>query len=252
MTETKVTILNQYNEKLVGILSVPSIKQDNYATVILAHGFSANKDESGLFREIANNLSKIGILVLRFDFSGCGESEGDYSETSLSKLKSDLSSVINFIQTHPKVDTSRIGILGQSFGTSITIALEPKVKCLVMMGATPYPKEALIKLFGEGYNPNSLSIRTKPSGTVTKIKSQFWKDFNNYKLIKSIQNIHCPILFIHGEQDDKVAISEMEEYFENAHEPKEKIIIEGTDHGLQPHRNIAYESIVDWYSRYLI
>ncbi len=252
MTETKVAILNQYNEKLIGILSAPSIKQEKYATVILAHGFGANKDESGLFSDIAKNLSKIGILVFRFDFSGCGESEGDYSETSLSKLKSDLSSVIDFVQSHPKVDTDRIGILGQSFSTSTTITLEPKVKCLVMMGATPYPKEALIKLFGEGYNPNSLSIRTKPSRTVTKIESQFWKDFDNHKLIKSIQNIYCPILFIHGEKDDKVAISEMEEYFENANEPKEKIIIEGADHGLQPHRDKAYKVIMDWCSRYLI
>lgn len=252
MTETKVEILNQYKEKLIGIVSTPSTQKEKYATVILAHGFSANKDESGLFSDIAKNLSKIGILVLRFDFSGCGESEGDYSETSLSKLKSDLSSVIDFVQAHPKVDTTRIGILGQSMGTSAIITLEPKVKCLVLMGATPYPKKALMKLFGEGYNPNGISTRIKPSGTVTKIKSEFWKDFDSHNLIKSIKNIHCPILFVHGEQDDKVAISEMEEYFQNAHEPKEKIIIEGSDHGLNPHRDKAYDFIEDWYGNYLM
>jgi fermentation-respiration switch protein FrsA (DUF1100 family) len=252
MAETRVTILNKYNEKLVGIISTPSIQQKKYATVILAHGFGSNKDESGLFSDIAKYLSKLGILVLRFDFSGCGESDGDYSDTSLSKLKSDLSSVFDFVQSHPMVDTSRIGLLGQSMGTSAIIALEPKVKCIVLMGATPHPKVALIKLFGEGYKPNDISTRIKPSGTITKIKSQFWKDFDNYNLIESLKNIHCPILFIHGETDDKVAISEMEEYFQNANEPKEKIIIEGANHGLQPHRDKAYDSITDCYNRYLI
>jgi hypothetical protein len=123
MIETKVSIFNKYDEKLVGIKTIPSIKQKSYPTVILAHGFSANKEESGMFDDIAKSLSDIGILVFRFDFSGCGESEGDFSETSLSKLKSELSNILDFVQSQPNVDASRIGILGQSLGTSMIRSL---------------------------------------------------------------------------------------------------------------------------------
>lgn len=252
MTEIKVSILNENNEKLVGIETAPSIEKENYPTVILAHGFGVTKEESGMFDSIAKNLSEAGILVFRFDFSGCGESEGDYSETSLSKLKSDLFKILEFVKSQPKVDTSRIGILGQSFGTATTITLEPKVKCLIMMGSTSHPKETLIKLFGEGYNPDSISTRVKPSGVITKLKPQFWKDFDNHKLLDSIQKIYCPILFIHGEKDDKVPLYEMEAYFNNANEPKEKIIIEGADHGLRPHRDKMYKIVVDWFKKYLV
>lgn len=252
MTEKKVSILNENNEQLIGIETIPLIAKEKYPTVILVHGFGATKEESGMFDDIAKNLSEVGILVFRFDFSGCGESEGDFSEISLSELTSDLSKIFEFVKLKTKVDSSRIGILGQSFGASITIALEPKVKCLIMMGSTFKPKEALIKLFGKGYNPNGISIRVKPSGTLNKVKTQFWKDFDNHKLLESIKNIHCPILFIHGEKDDKAPIPEMEVCFKNANEPKEKIIIEGANHGLRSHLDKMCKIVVDWLKKNLV
>ena len=192
------------------------------------------------------------FLVFRLDFSGCDESESDYSETSLSKLKSDLSKIFEFIKSQSKVNSSRIGILGQSFGTAVTITLEPKVKCLVMMSSVAHPKETFIKLFGDGYNLNGISTKVKSNGTISKVKPQFWKDFENHKLLESIKNIRSPILFINGEKDDKVPLSEMEAYFEDANEPKEKIIIEGADHGLSPHRDKMYKIVVDWFKRHLV
>ncbi|MCK4730501.1 MAG: alpha/beta hydrolase [Candidatus Aenigmarchaeota archaeon] len=253
MKEIKVSIQNEFNEKLIGIETIPSVSKSKYPTVILAHGFAYNKEETGgMFSDIAKNLSSAGILVYRFDFSGCGESEGDYSETSLSKLKSDLSKILEFVQSQSKVDNSRIGILGQSFGTATAITLEPKVKCLIMMGSVAHPKEILAELFGKGYSPEGISTRVKPNGVITKIKPQFWKDFENHNLLESIKNIHCLILFIHGSKDDKVPVADMESYFQNTNEPKEKVVIDGGDHGLRPHRDKMYKIVVDWFNKYLV
>ena len=252
MTETKVSTLNENNEKLVGIKTAPSAEKEKYPTVILAHGFGVTKEESGMFDNLAKNLSEEGILVFRFDFSGCGESEGDYSETSLSKLKSDLSKILEFVKAQPKVDTSRFGILGQSFGTATTVTMEPKVKCLIMLGSIAHPKETLIELFGDGYKPDEISTRLKSNGTITKVKPQFWKDFENHHLLESIKKNHSSVLFMDGEKDDKVPLSEMEAYFNNANEPKEKIILGGADHGLRPHRDKMYKIVVDWFKKYLV
>ncbi len=252
MKETKILILNEFNEKLVGIKTIPSIQKNKYPAIILVHGFGATKEESEMFDNLAKNLSDEDFLIYRFDFSGCGESDGDYAETSLTKLKSDLSKILNFVQSQPDVDVSKIGMLGQSLGTTTIIALEPKIKCLAFTGSVLHAKEILIKLFNDGYNPNGISTRIKANGTISKVKPQFWKDFDNYKLLKSIKNIHCPILFIHGEQDEKTPISEMEAYFENANKPKEKIIIDGAFHSLKPHREKMYKIAVDWFKKYLI
>ncbi len=252
MRETRVSVINEYNEKLVGIKTTPPDEKEKYPAIILVHGFGVTKEESGMFDSLAQNLSGAGFLVYRFDFSGCGESEGDYSKTSLSKLKSDLSKILEFVKSQPEADNSKIGILAQSFGTAITIALEPKVKCLVMMGSTSHPKKILIRLFNDGYNPSGISTRVKSNGTITEIKPQFWKDFENHDLVESVRRIHCPLLFIHGGKDNIVPLSEMEAYFNNANEPKEKIIIEGADHGLRPYRDKMYKIVVDWFKKYLV
>lgn len=205
-----------------------------------------------MFDALAHHLAEVGILVFRFDFSGCDESEGDYSQTSLSKLKSDLSSILKFVRSQDEVDASKIGILGQSFGTATTIALEPQVECLVMMGAVAHPKESLIKLFGRDYNPEGVSSKLRSAGTVTRVGPQFWQDFENHHLLESIKKLQAPILFIHGENDDKVPLSDMEAYFHNANEPKDKIVLEGVDHGLRPHRDKMYKIVVDWFSKHLL
>ncbi len=234
--ETKISIVNKYGEKLIGLETLPLTEKEKYPTIVLVHGFGVTKEEAGKFDQLAQYLSIAGFLVYRFDFSGCGESEGDYVQTSLSKLKSDLSEILDFIQSQAKVDESKIGILGQSFGTTTTIALEPKVKCLVMISSISHPKEIFLKSSGDDYNPQGITSRKRSDGTVTKTGPQFWPNFDNYDLLKSVKKIHCPILFIHGSEDKKVPLSELEAYFQNANEPKEKIVIKGMEHGWEPCR----------------
>lgn len=252
MKESKVSVLNYSGEKLIGIETLPSTKNNIFPTVILVHGFAVDKDESGMFSDLAGHLSDEGILVYRFDFSGCGESEGDYSRTSLSKLRSDLKSIIHFVRSNAKTDNSRIGILAQSFGTAVTVSLAPEIKCLVMLGSISHPKETISKLFGDGYEPDGISTREKYDGTIIKIKPQFWEDLNSHNLLESIKKINSPVLFIHGQKDDKVPLSEMEDFFNNANEPKEKIVIKNADHGLRPYRDKMYKIVVDWFTRYLV
>ncbi|MCK5044728.1 alpha/beta fold hydrolase [Candidatus Parcubacteria bacterium] len=249
--ETKISIINKYGERLVGLETLPSTEKEKYPTILLVHGFGVTKEEAGNFNKLTQCLTTASSLVYRFDLSGCGESEGDYSQTSLSKLRSDLSDILDFVKSQAKVDESRIGILGQSFGTSVTIALEPKVKSLVMTSSISHPKVILTKLFGTGYNPHGTSSVKRSDGTITKIGPQFWPDFDNYDLLESIKKIHCPVLFIHGSQDKKVPISEAGAYFQSADEPKEKIVIEGMEHGWKPYRERVYKLAVDWFKKHL-
>jgi len=253
MKERKVSTLNEYNEKLIGIKTIPSIKKEKHPTVLLVHGFGVTKEEGGMFDELTKNLVDAEFLVYRFDFSGRGESEGDYSETSLTKQKSDLLKIVEFVKSQKKVDVSRIGILAQSFGTAVTVALKPKVKTVILMGSVAHPQLVLGEPFKwEILDKNGTSKKVKSNGEIIFIKSQFWKDMDNYDLLKSISKINCPILFIHGSLDDRMPLSEMESYFKNANEPKEKIIIEGADHGLRPHRTKMYKIAVDWFKKHLV
>lgn len=251
MPETQIVLLNEFSERLIGIADTPEIKKAKYPVVVLVHGFGSDNKQYGLFDELAERLSGAGFLVYRFNFSGRGNSDGDYADTSLSKLKNELEKILNFVRQQPEVDSSRIGIWGQSFGTSIVIALEPKVNCIALSGAISHPNVILKNLFADGYDPDGISTRIKVNGEITKVKPQFWKDLENHNLLESVKKIHSPILFIHGSQDTTVPVSEMEEYFLKANDPKEKIIVKGAVHNFEPHREELCEIAVRWFKKYL-
>jgi len=242
---------NDISETLVGIETQPTGDKDKFPTVTLVHGFGATKEESGMFDELAKHLADNGILSYRFDFSGRGESGGNYMDTSLSKQRDDLKSILEFVRSRPLVDTSHLGIVGQSFGTPTSITLHPDIKSLVLMGSFGHAKEVMKNLFGEGYNPSGISTRVKTDGKIVRLNPVFWKDFENHNVLKSIKQIRCPILFIHGSKDDIVPISEMEALYAAANEPKEKVIIKDADHGLEPKRGEMYRIVVNWFKRTL-
>lgn len=249
--EEKISITNSFGEKLIGLKTNPNQLSEKNPAMILVHGFAYYKEEAGLFDDLARLLSKEGIIVYRFDFSGCGESEGDFSKSSLTKLKEELKIILAHVKSNPKVDNQRIGILSQSFGTTTTIALHPKVKCMVMLGTLAYPKERVSEHFGKGYNPNGISKRIRSNGDITTIEPTFWKDLEQYDILELIKKITCPILFAHGEKDEIVPHSDMNLVFDEANDPKEKVTIKGARHSINPSREKLYPIVMNWLSKNL-
>ncbi len=249
--EEKISLVNAHGEKLAGIKTTPQIKHRPLPAVLLVHGFGVTKEEGGMFDELAAHLSSYGIIVFRFDFSGRGQSEGDYFETSLTKQKEELKLMLEIIQSDKSVDPKKIGILAQSFGTCSTIALAPEVNTIILMGSLAHPSELLAQpAKWEKFDPDGISRKTKSSGEVINIGSQFWSDVKNYNLTKSISKISCPILFIHGSEDKSVPTSEMETLFKNAQNPK-KIILEGAEHNFKPKREEMYSIVINWFQGHL-
>jgi hypothetical protein len=249
LRQNKISITNNDGEKLVGLCSYPKSKKEKYKAIILAHGFGVTKYESGMFDQINNALNKNDYLVFRFDFSGCGESEGDYSETSLTKLKEDLNSIISYVKSNPEVDKENVGILAQSFGTATTLALMPDVKSIAFTGSIAHPKKIMSQLFEENYNPEGVSRRMSSSGKETLMKSQFWSDADNYNFLENVRKIKADTIFIHGEKDDKVPVSESEELYSQANEPKELKIIKGADHSFWEQRKELLSEIIEWFKK---
>lgn len=248
--EELVQVKNREGEYLIGDITFPERTRDECPAVLLVHGFGVERTEGGMFTELALKLSSAGYLVFKFDFSGCGDSEGDYSNTSLTKLKNDIKVMLDFVNKHPKVDKNRIGILAQSFGTAATVALKPDVNAMVLMSSIAHPYELMKNLFKEDFNPNGISTRKRSGGNVSEVKPQFWQDLKRYDLLKNMGKIICPILFIHGEKDDKVPVSEMWAYYHSKKGTKETDIEKGADHGLRPKRKGVYLIVENWFNKH--
>ena len=145
MVEKKIIAVNLSGEKLIGIETRPAVEQPQYPAVCLVHGFYGNKDEWGMFTIMAAELAERGIAAYRFDLSGCGESEGNYTDTNLTKLAEDVEAILEFVQSQSIVDRARIGLIGFSLGTTAILALRPSsIRCLVMIGSVAHPYEKRI------------------------------------------------------------------------------------------------------------
>jgi hypothetical protein len=140
-----ITFTNQKdNVTLAGTLTLPNPSQKKPPVVILISGSGPqDRDESFMthkpFLVLSDYLTRRGIAVLRYDDRGFGESTGNFAEGTTADFASDVLSAIDFLKSHPKIDKSKIGLIGHSEGAIIApmVANQSKdVGFIVMLAGT--------------------------------------------------------------------------------------------------------------------
>src|SRR5256884_2183885 len=108
--------------KLAGVLHLPESRgpQERCAAFLVLHGFGSNKDGGG-GTTVAKMLAGLGYAALRFDFRGCGESEGERGRVICMEQVKDTRNALSFLATRPQVDPKRIAVVGQSFGAAVAV-----------------------------------------------------------------------------------------------------------------------------------
>jgi len=216
---------------LAGVFHSP--REEASTCVITCHGLYSSKD-SEKYVNIVRRFCWEDFAVLRFDFRGCGESGGLFEDTSITGRMKDLEDALDFVQEQ---GCESVGVMGSSLGGTVavlTAAKDRKIRALVTW-ATPCRLDELFQ------------------GEVIKGLEKLRQDVSRYNVAKTVNNIHCPILIIHGSLDKQVPLSHAEVLYENANEPKNIKIIEDADHRLTnpSHRRRAVELTLDWFKKYL-
>jgi len=107
-----------------------------WPTVILIHGFSANRLEFGSsFVHMSRLLERNGIASVRVDLSGHGESDGDFFDVTITGEIAETRSVVQVVRAFDFADPARIGLLGMSMGgvvAGIVAAEEPGIRALCL------------------------------------------------------------------------------------------------------------------------
>ncbi len=123
---------------LRGILHSPDRAQPAPA-VMLLHGFTGQHIEDGkLFVHTARHLAQAGFAVLRFDFFGSGDSDGDFDQFTILTEVADAVAGLSWLGQQPGIDAHRIGVVGLSMGGGVTALLagqEARVKAAVFWNA---------------------------------------------------------------------------------------------------------------------
>ncbi len=252
MKSEKVYFHNDKGQPLSGIIDFPLIGKPK-AYAIFAHCFTCSKNLKAV-DNISQGLTDNDIAVLRFDFTGLGQSEGDFSDTNFSTNISDLVSAYDFLAD--KYVAPQI-MIGHSLGGAAVIyasgALD-NIKAVVTIGAPSNP-EHVQKLISQDENEIIEKGESKVNigGRSFNIKKQFLEDLKKNSCPEMASKLSKSLLIMHSPQDKVVGVENAAEIYLAAKHPKSFVSLDGADHLMSNSADSQYvgQIIGPWASRYI-
>lgn len=251
MPRTQVLFYNKQNESLSGLLELPNARIDCYA--IFAHCFTCSKDGIAA-TYISRALAENGVAVLRFDFTGLGNSAGDFPNTNFSSNLDDLFAAAEFLQENyaaPQI------LIGHSLGGSAVLAVAKQIESVraVVTINSPATAEHVKHLFDDAHNEilNNQSAKVSLGGRSFTIQKQFIEDLDRHNTLDHIKELGKALLVFHSPVDQVVSIDEATRIYVAAKHPKSFITLDQADHLLSDKGDANYVAavITAWVSRYL-
>jgi len=221
-----VTIVGSQSHRLAAKLHKPT--GSARGSILLAHCFTCSKDLHTMTR-LAAGLTDGGYATMRFDFTGLGESGGDFAETSVSANVSDLTRAAT---TLIQLGFGPCGLIGHSLGGAASLLAANRLKTvrsLVTIGA-PSTTSHVTHLFAEHLD----DLLTEGRATVTigdrsfDLNAEFVQDLANHDVLADAAELGRPYLVVHARDDDVVPFDDGERLFAAAGEPKR---LAAFDHG---------------------
>ncbi len=234
-------IKNAHNEKL----DYTYHEGKDNRIVVIGHGVTGNKDRPALIA-LAEGLAEAGISALRFSFSGNGDSEGEFVDSTISKEVADLGKVLDSLENH------KICYVGHSMGGAVGVlraAVDERIEVLVSLAGMVHTHEFAQREFSDAI-PDKGFMWDEPDCPL----SQTYVD--DMALIDSVakqaSKFGGPWLLVHGTEDDIVPIQDSIDILQYANEPTELLELPGVDHVFSGDGSpLMVEKVVAWIDQKL-
>lgn len=192
--------------ELAGILDLPADPGSGAPVVVFSHCFTCNKDLKAIVR-LGRDLAARGVSVLRYDMTGLGNSDGDFSKTDFTTNLADLRAAVAYmLGAFGRVT----GLLGHSFGGAASLAYAGEIADTgsplgaVAALAAPSDTQHLANLLArrnpaiDGSGQGMVEIGGRP----WLIRRQMLDDFRRHRLEDSIAKIAIPLMVLHSPVDE--------------------------------------------------
>ncbi|MFN6946188.1 MAG: alpha/beta fold hydrolase, partial [Cytophagaceae bacterium] len=192
--------------------------------------------------------------VLRFDFTGLGQSEGEFSETGLSHNVEDIISAAEFLKNNYEAPEL---LVGHSFGGTAVLMAASKldnVKAVVTVNA-PFNPKHVTHLFKNKIEEIRKQGKAEVNigGRTFYLKENFLDELNNTDLISTVKKFNKALLVMHSPQDTIVGIDEAADLYKSAMHPKSFMSLDGMDHLISEESDSLYigSMIGAWVKKYV-
>ena len=252
MRNERINFRGAQGDELSARLSLPPDGEVR-ACALFAHCFTCSKDLKPVVN-LSRALTQQRIAVLRFDFTGLGESEGDFADTSFSSNIEDLVAAAEFMRG--RYETPAL-LIGHSLGGAAVLqaaARIPSTRAVATIGA-PYDPVHVKNLFVDALDDieERGSAEVSLAGRRFTLSREFVRDLEGRKVEETLRSLRRPLLLFHSPIDQIVGIENAALVYRAARHPKSFVSLDDADHLLLRERDSLYVGSVlaAWADRYL-
>lgn len=247
----RIAFIGSGGSRLAGMLELPDAAPKAWA--VFAHCFTCGKDSAATSR-ISRALARAGIAVLRFDFTGLGQSGGNFSSTGFSSNVDDLVCAADYLRQNHSAPTL---LIGHSLGGAAVLAAAhriPDIRAVATLAA-PADTAHILKLVPDaaGEIESSGCAPVSIGGRSFRIRREFLDDVAKQPQRERIQGLDAALLVLHSPTDQVVSVDNARQIFDSARHPKSFVAIDGADHLLTNRADADYvaDVIACWARRYV-
>ncbi|TVS08918.1 MAG: OsmC family protein [Gammaproteobacteria bacterium] len=248
----RASFASRSGHELTGSLELPPGGEWK-ATALFAHCFTCGRNIRAA-RDITRALAAAGFAVLRFDFTGLGDSEGEFEDTTFSSNLDDLEDAATWLGetlAAPQL------LVGHSLGGTAALAVAERLDSVraVATLAAPAQPEHVLKNFGDDLAriEEEGSAEVDLGGRPFRVRRDFIDDARSHDLSARLRKLRRALLVMHAPGDRVVAIDQAETIFTSALHPKSFVSLDEADHLLSRSEDSVYAAsvIASWAAKYL-
>lgn len=252
MHTIKTAFDNGRGQKLSAMLDRP-VDDRPIAYAIFAHCFTCSKTYKAV-RHISRALAAEGFAILSFDFTGLGDSEGEFAETSFTSNVDDVVAAADFLaQTYgaPTV------LIGHSLGGAAVLMAASRIPSVTAVVTIAAP--ASLGHLSDILEPARAEIERVGSSEILlagrriRIGRALVDDLGQVGMTEAIADLGCALLVMHSPIDSVVGIDNASSIFRSAKHPKSFVSLDRADHLLSRAEDSRWAAgvIANWARKYL-
>lgn len=249
--EAKEVWLNGSMGKLYGLLELPDLPENGKCPmVIFCHGFKGTLNNP-VWPPIIQNLNSHGIGVFRFDFNGCGKSEGEFENMTVPNEIDDLMNVISYVRDLPT--TADVSLFGHSQGGVVAgmaagVCGAKQIRSLVLSSPAAVLRDDALRGNTQGthYDPWHLDKPWYPLAGNFRLGRNYIQTAMNLPIYKTTAGYKGPTLIMQGMADQIVPYTYAERY-KKVLPQAELLIVPGENHMWSVDPAFAVKTVSDWF-----
>lgn len=251
MHNGRIQFANRSGQSLAGLIDVPD--GGTRAWALFAHCFTCSKNLKAA-THIVKALNDAGIAVMRFDFTGLGQSEGEFGATSFSSNVTDLVDAAGWLESEYAAPSI---LLGHSLGGTAVLRAAREIPAAIAVATIGSPAEPshVKHLFGDSLDEleRAGSAEVNIGGRPFRMQRAFVEDLEEHDLLGEVGQLRRAFLVMHAPLDAIVEIDNASALFVAARHPKSFVSLDDADHLLSKPEDSKYAGAVlaAWASKYL-